>query len=485
MTALCETVTATTMAELVARRDAVSQADLVELRLDGVADPDVAAALAGRTRPVVVTCRPQWEGGRFAGTEDERRALLEQALTLGAEFVDVEARAGFDALVARDPSRVVVSFHDFEGVPPDLHDRVRAMRATGARVIKVAVLTRRLRDTLALREIGRAGGAVVIGMGDAGVTTRLLAGRFGSCWTYAGSGVAPGQIVAARMVEEFRYRDVGTQTRLFGVVSPNALHSRSPAMHNAAFAAAAIDAVYVPLAAGDFDDFESFATAMGVEGASVTIPFKLDALAAAGRADARTRATGAANTLRRDAGGWEATNTDIDGFLAPLPAAYGGPLRGARASVLGAGGAARAVVVGLQAEGATVTVHARRREQAAVLAAHFGVAAGDWPPAGGWDLLVNTTPLGGTTMRDESPLPDGPFGGRLVYDLTYGGGESRLLRDARAAGCATLDGLPMLVAQAERQFAWWMGRPAPPGVMHAAAGGRQGPAGRGGSAGEN
>jgi shikimate dehydrogenase len=55
-----------------------------------------------------------------------------------------------------------------------------------------------------------------------------------------------------------------------------------------------------------------------------------------------------------------------------------------------------------------------------------------------------------------------------VYDLTYGGGESRLLREARAAGCATLDGLPMLVAQAERQFAWWMGRPAPPGVMHAA-----------------
>ncbi len=471
MTALCETVTATTMAELVAGRDAVSRADLVELRLDGVADPDVGAALAGRTRPVVVTCRPQWEGGRFAGSEDERRALLEQALALGAEFVDVEARAGFDALVARDPSRVVVSFHDFDGVPPDLHDRVRAMRATGAGVIKVAVLTRRLRDTLVLREIGRAGGAVVIGMGDAGVTTRLLAARFGSRWTYAGSGVAPGQIIATRMVDEFRYRDVGAQTRLFGVVSPNAMHSRSPAMHNAAYAAAGIDAVYVPLAAADFADFESFATAMGVEGVSVTIPYKLDALAAAGRADARTRATGAANTLRRDAAGWEATNTDIDGFLAPLPAAYGGPLHGARASVLGAGGAARAVIVALQAEGATVTVHARRREQAAELAAHFGVAAGDWPPAAGaWDLLVNTTPLGGTTLRDESPLPEGPFDGRLVYDLTYGGGESRLLRDARAAGCATLDGLPMLVAQAERQFAWWMGRPAPPGVMHAAAG---------------
>ena len=96
--------------------------------------------------------------------------------------------------------------------------------------------------------------------------------------------------------------------------------------------------------------------------------------------------------------------------------------------------------------------------------------SGVWPPtAGSWDLLVNTTPLGGTTRRDESPLPGGPFGGRLVYDLTYGAGESRLLREARAAGCRTLDGLPMLVAQAERQFAWWTGRQPREGVMRAAA----------------
>jgi shikimate 5-dehydrogenase len=68
-------------------------------------------------------------------------------------------------------------------------------------------------------------------------------------------------------------------------------------------------------------------------------------------------------------------------------------------------------------------------------------------------------------MRNESPLPGGPFGGRLVYDLTYGAGESRLIREARQAGCQTLDGLPMLIAQAERQFEWWTGRPPLAGVM--------------------
>jgi len=453
------------MAELIAARDAASAADLVELRLDGVDRPDVAGALAGRTRPVIVTCRPLWEGGRFDGSEDGRRRLLEQALAAGAEYVDVEWQAGFADLIASDPARIVISSHDFSGVPRDLADRVRAMRATGAGTIKVAVMARRLSDTLPLRDIAREGRAVVIGMGDAGIITRLLPARFGSCWTYGGNAVAPGQVPAARMRREFRFADVAPSTRLFGIVSPNAMHSLSPAMHNAAFATAGIDAVYLPMAAADFQDFETFAAAMGVEGVSVTIPFKLDALAAAATADALTRDVGAANTLRRRDGTWEATNTDVEGFLAPLVEAFGGPIAGTRAAVLGAGGAARAVAVALRAHGACVTLHARREAQAAAVAADTGVAAGGWPPAAGWDLLVNTTPLGGTGHRDESPLPGAAFTGRLVYDLTYGPGESRLLRDARAAGCRTLDGLPMLVAQAERQFAWWTGQAAPPGVM--------------------
>jgi shikimate dehydrogenase len=78
---------------------------------------------------------------------------------------------------------------------------------------------------------------------------------------------------------------------------------------------------------------------------------------------------------------------------------------------------------------------------------------------------VNCTPLGGPAARDETPLPGGPFDGRLVYDLTYGDSESPLVRDARKAGCLVVEGLPMLVAQAERQFEWWTGQKPRPGVM--------------------
>jgi shikimate dehydrogenase len=253
------------------------------------------------------------------------------------------------------------------------------------------------------------------------------------------------------------------------------MHSMSPPMHNAAFRASSLDAVYMPFRAADFDDFVTFADTMKVAGASVTIPFKLDALRAAHKSDPLTRAVGAANTLRRAAGGWEATNTDVPGFLDPLDVVYPGSLNGARTAVLGAGGAARAVVIALVSRGVDVTIHARRQEQAAEVGAACGAEVGEWPPpAGSWDLLVNCTPLGGPLARNESPLPRGPFTGRMVYDLTYGETESPLLREARAAGCLTLDGLPMLVSQAERQFEWWTGRKPPEGVMRAAVANRRG-----------
>jgi 3-dehydroquinate dehydratase/shikimate dehydrogenase len=267
---LCETVTGDTMAQLLAARDAAAAADvgvdIVELRLDGVKDLDVAGALHGCRARVIATCRPTWEGGRFDGSEDTRRQLLERALAAGADYVDVEWKARFDDFVQANRSRVVLSSHDFAGVPADLCTRARAMRATGAAVIKVAVTAVRLSDTLPLRELAKQGDAVVIGMGDAGVPSRLLATRFGSRWTYGGNGVAPGQVPAARMVDEFRFRAITEQTSVYGLAGAAALTSGIPAMRNATFAAAGVDAVCVPLPADDPADIQTFADALGIIG---------------------------------------------------------------------------------------------------------------------------------------------------------------------------------------------------------------------------
>lgn len=471
---LCETVTGRTMAELRAARDAVRDADMVEVRLDGVADADAAGAIEGRRVPVVVTCRAAWEGGSFDGPEETRLRLLTDALRAGAEYVDVEWKADHAAVIgATGGARVIVSNHDFAGVPVDLAARVRAMRATGAEVVKVAAMTRSLSDCLPLLDLPKDGRMVTIGMGPSGVATRLLAARFGSCWSYAGHGAAPGQLPASVMAGTYRFRSLGAATALYGLVGNPVMHSLSPAMHNAAFGAGGLDAVYLPLQATDFEDFERFARRLDVRGASVTIPFKVDALKGARDVDQVARRVGAVNTIRRVAEGWDATNTDVEGFLAPLERLeQKGALTmaGLRVAVVGAGGSARAVVYGLSARGAVVTVHARNTARAAAVAADLGGLGGAWPvPPGSWDLLVNCTPLGSLAQADGSPLPGGPFGGRVVYDLVYAPARTRLLHEAAAAGLTTVGGLDMLVAQAEGQSAWWTGQRPAPGLMAAAA----------------
>jgi 3-dehydroquinate dehydratase/shikimate dehydrogenase len=459
------------MAELRARRDAVAGADLIELRLDSVADPDVSGALEGcdRTR-VIVTCRPTWEGGHFSGSESDRKRILTEALQQGARFVDIELSAGFEDLIrSTNGRRIVLSLHDFEGVPADLSQRVREMRSTGAEVVKVAVLASSLSDNLPLLKLkDHAGRSVFVGMGEPGIPTRVLAAHFGSFWSYAGEGHAPGQIAASRMLNEFRFRQLDEQTAIYGIVGTPLGHSVSPAMHNAAFASFEEKAVYLPFQAADADDFLRFAEAIGVRGASVTIPYKVDLFHRADSPDALSRRVGAINTLKADGKKWHARNTDVSGFLRPLVNRL--QLRGARASILGSGGAARAVAVALGSAGATVTVAGRNRARAEEVARLAEGTATERPlPRGSWDLLVNATPVGTFPRADESPLPHGPFDGRVVYDLVYNPEHTRLLSDAAAAGCETIGGLDMLVAQAEDQCEWWTGRRPAAGLMRQAA----------------
>ena len=472
---LCVTVTGATTNELRAQRDAAVDADMVEVRLDYARELDVAGVLADRLCPIIVTCRPAWEGGYFQGSEEERRRVLARAHQLGADYVDVEWRAGFDDIIrAEDGRRIVLSAHDFEHVPHDLDDQFREMRATGAEVVKVAVQAEALTDLVTLRDFGHrhraqgTGAQIVIGMGPAGIPSRVLPDRFGSCWTYAGQGIAPGQLELSQMLDEFRVRTLTADAELFGVVGSPLAHSLSPVMHNAGFDEIQRDAVYLPFEAADVDDFERFATAFDVRGASVTAPYKESVLSKVVSTDELSQRVGAVNTIRMDSGGWRGINTDVPGFLAPLDGRI--RLGGCRATVLGAGGAARGVATALVDEGASVTVSARSPERAAAVARLVEGETAPMPPQPGtWDLLVNTTPIGTYPNADVSPMADIGFGGALVYDLVYNPTVTRLLADAAAGGCSTIGGLDMLVAQAERQFSWWTGvSPAAHTFRHAA-----------------
>ena len=258
--------------------------------------------------------------------------------------------------------------------------------------------------------------------------------------------------------------------RRFGVLGWPVAHSRSPAMHEAAFAAAGLDGwsyQKLPMPPELFAETVRALPAAGFHGVNVTIPHKEAALALATEATPRARAIGAANTLTFAAGALRADNTDAPGLIDALPLAAAGR----SALVLGAGGSARAAAWALTDAGAaSVRVWNRNPARAQALAADLGVEAAAAPePA---DLLVHCTPAGladPDTFKDIPLEADEVMRYRAVIDLVYRPGETALVAAALARGVPAAGGLEVLVAQGAHAWEAWTGRPAPRSVMRAAA----------------
>ena len=250
-------------------------------------------------------------------------------------------------------------------------------------------------------------------------------------------------------------------------------HSLSPTLHNAAFAALGLDWVYVafPVTRGRGAEAVAAVSALGLAGLNVTMPHKEDVAGACDELAPDAAALRSVNTVvALPDGRTFGDSTDGPGFLDAL--AYEGiDVAGKLVLVLGAGGAARAVVLALGRAGATVRVAARRpdaAESAAALAPGAqAVPFGAVDPAP-YSLLVNATPLG---MSGGDPLPVDPealHGKQAVVDLVYHPADTPLLTAARAKKALAVNGLGMLLHQAARSFTLWTGQPAPLDPMRAA-----------------
>ena len=253
---------------------------------------------------------------------------------------------------------------------------------------------------------------------------------------------------------------------LTGVLGDPVAHSRSPAIHNAAFEALGLDWRYVklPVAADAFAETVRALPASGYRGANVTIPHKEAALAVADEASDAARAIGAANTLTFADGSIHADNTDAAGLLAALPR----DARGMTALVLGAGGAGRAAAWALREAGADVTIWNRTTERADALAEEFGVASVEAPVAA--ELVVNATSVG---LRPDDSIDELPVAWidppRLAVELVYGDHETPFQAWAGAGGSEIVEGLEVLVRQGALSFERWTGRDAPLEAMGRAA----------------
>ncbi|MEG4632350.1 shikimate dehydrogenase [Microcoleus sp. AR_TQ3_B6] len=278
-------------------------------------------------------------------------------------------------------------------------------------------------------------------------------------------------------------------TKLLGVIGHPVEHSLSPAMHNAAISHLGVDFVYLPFPVkpGDLKAALAGFAAIGVRGFSITIPHKQAILPLLSSVSPIARSIGAVNTVYLTDKGWCGTNTDVEGFLAPLQTPPTPP-SGARggfdwsqkvAVILGNGGAARAVVAGCAQLGCAEIHVVGRSEQ------NLGEFQQSWVNSPmplqnlqvhTWDnlsmlisqadLLVNTTPVGMYPHGEKSPVASGAIdrikAGAIVYDLIYTPNPTQFLKDAQLRGARAIDGLPMLVQQGAAALKIWLDRESVP-----------------------
>jgi len=241
--------------------------------------------------------------------------------------------------------------------------------------------------------------------------------------------------------------------------------SLSPRIHQAAFEALGLDWTYIAIGVrpGAAAEGIGLLRTLGVDGANVTMPHKEAVCGLLDRLEEEAAAIGAVNTIARDGDALVGHNTDGLGFLRFLAHDAGFDARDRDVTVLGAGGAARAVVRALAGAGARVTVCARRPERAALVAGVAeGVATAEWGVQVAADLVVNATPV-----REALPVRFAPE--MLAVDMIYQAPETSFVSQARSAGARAFDGLGMLVHQAALSFALWTGVDAPIEIMRAAA----------------
>jgi len=462
-------------------------ADLVELRLDGLSDlgPETIRHLAKAVGDrAIATMRSQSQGGAPLEGRVERFTLMKEICGQRFAYADLELEEddeGLDALArvaSRLGTKVIVSHHFAEAA--DLHRVTETIEACAARgdVAKVVVPVRDLSSAIQLVDLarartGRSRPLILIGTGAAGMVTRALADSIGEEIQYAswGRAASPGQFPLATAA---RLR--GHEPIILGLVGHPLEHSISPAIHEAALAALDLPGVYLPfdISLNSLDGFLLAIDRLRIRGFNVTHPLKEAVAQQVDELDADAGRLGVVNTVVVEGGWTSGHNTDAYGFRISLRS-IGLRVGQRSALVVGAGGAAKAVVHVLLREGASVQVTNRTIARADALADSFDepvdvIAMTDLERRGPWDVLVNATPVGMNGVVSRLPVPEAVVAqAGFIYDLVYNPTATPLLQAARRLSRPGTSGLDMLLHQAAKAFELWIGQSPPFDAMRRAA----------------
>ena len=458
-------------------------AELVEFRVDWLGrSPDVVKLLHDRPTPCVITCRRPEDRGRWRGNEEQRRTVLRTAIVSGADYVDIEEDIA-DEIKRYGSTKRIVSYHNFDETPADLEDIHKRICGKDPDIVKIVTTANAHSDVVRMMKLVQNASVPTVGfcMGEVGIPSRILCGKYGAPFTYATFSkerqLAPGQLSFEDMQQTFGYDQIGPRTQLFGVVGDPIAHSLSPQIHNAAFRKDGVDAVYVPfrIFKGQFPASLEALEWLDIRGLSITIPHKQATLEIAKQLEDSVKEIGAANTLyHNDQGEWRAANTDYDAARKCMLSGFKRrgdaepSLVGRDVLMLGAGGVGRAVGKAVVKNGGRLTITNRSPQKAAELAAELKCQTTPWADReyADFDLLVNCTSVGMHPDVDVSPFEEDWFPeNAVVFDTVYTPENTLFLKQARRRGCHVVAGTEMFVRQAAVQYERFTHRTAPVETM--------------------
>ncbi|KAL8171268.1 hypothetical protein V2J09_023072 [Rumex salicifolius] len=497
-TLICAPVMADSVDQMLAQvRKAKEQgADLVEIRLDYLKNftpnADLEALIKQSVLPTLITYRPKWEGGEYVGDDSKRLNALCRAVELGANYIDVELKVAdefFNSLGGRKPEnvKIIVSSHNYERTPSveEIGSLVARIQATGADIVKVATTAQDIVDCARVFQVLTHSQIPMIGlvMGERGFMSRILSAKFGGYLTFgsleAGVVSAPGQPTIKELLELYNFRQLGSDTKVHGVIGNPIGHSKSPHLYNPSFKSVGFNGIYLPLLVDDVANFLNTYSSPDFVGYSYTIPHKHAGLKCCDEVDPIAQAIGAISCMikRPTDGKLIGYNVDYLGAIAAIEEGLQGlngavasgvsPLAGKLFVVVGAGGAGKALAYGGSAKGARVVVANRTFEKAVDLAGKVNGKAirltelNDFHPEEGM-ILANTTSVGMKPNVDVTPISKEALKHySLVFDAIYTPKLTRLLREAQETGLTTVYGTEMFINQAFVQFQNFTGLPAP------------------------
>lgn len=489
-TKICLVLTASTLKEDLALVELYrSWIDIVELRVDCLSTEErlYFREFPRMARiPCILTIRRKSDGGKYIEGEGARTALLARGLA----FADTDQRKNFAYVDLEEdihvPSieeaarafgtRIIRSTHNMTGPETDLHTLVSRLRRTKDEIAKVAFMPRSLADVTNLfKEAKQCKGSeyILIAMGPYGLASRILAPILGSSITFTtsedimqSSQNTLGQLDPVTLQEVYHVNSITHKTKIFGVTGNPLNSTSSPLIHNKGYMRQNIDAVYIPIKAENIEESLDFAEEVGINGISVTFPFKETVLPNLNQISEHTGEIGACNTIVRENSEWHGYNTDAPGFSrALLEFLDREDLRKMKIAIIGAGGASRAITHAVFSLGGKACIFNRTTDKARELAQHYNfkwatLDAGNQILLESFsDVIIQTTNVGMTPNAEGDPIDFYAFNGHeAVYDVIYTPEKTRMLKRAEKAGCKICNGYTMLQYQAYLQYKLFTGK---------------------------